>query len=254
MQKKPTQERESGAVPGRNPVAELLRSGQPVECIYIQDAEAGGSLLPILARARERGIPIKRVDSRKLAALAGGAEHQGVVAVGAAFPYLTLEQLLQQAGETPFLVIADEMEDPHNLGAILRTAEAAGAHGLIIPKRRGVGLTPTVAKTSAGAAAHLPVARVTNLVAAMEELKSRGVWIYGADMQGQTWCQVDLTGPLALVVGSEGRGLGRLVRERCDGLLSLPMCGKVNSLNASVAAGILLYEAARQRLGLAACR
>ena len=252
MQKKPIQERETGAVPGRNPVAELLRSGQPVDCIYIQDSEVKGSLLPILAKAREKGVPIKRADSRKLAALADGVEHQGVVALVAAFPYLTLQELLERAGDTPFLVIADEVEDPHNLGAILRTAEAAGAHGLVLPKRRGVGLTPTVVKTSAGAAAHLPVARVTNLVAAMEELKRRGVWIYGADMQGERWCQTDLTGPLALVIGSEGRGLGRLVRERCDGILSLPMCGKVNSLNASVAAGILLYEAARQRLGLAA--
>lgn len=252
MQKKPIREQETGAVPGRNPVAELLRSGQPVDCIYIQDSEARGSLVPILAKARERGIPIKRADSRKLAALAAGAEHQGVVAMVAAYPYLTLEELLERAGENPFLVLADEIEDPHNLGAILRTAEAAGAHGLVLPKRRGVGLTPTVVKTSAGAAAHLPVARVANLVGAMEELKRRGVWIYGADMQGERWCQTDLTGPLALVIGSEGRGLGRLVRERCDGILSLPMCGKVNSLNASVAAGILLYEAARQRLGLAA--
>ena len=239
---------------GRNAVLELLKGKREVECVYLweEDPSKGQPLSRIAGMARERGIPVKRVDVRKLEHLAGGLHHQGVVAVAAAFSYSTLEEILARAGEEPpFLVLADGIEDPHNLGAIIRTAEAAGAHGLIIPKRGGVGLTPIVGRTSAGAVEHLPVARVPNLTAAIQQLQKRGIWVYCADMGGQPWDRADLRGPLALVVGSEGFGVSRLVRETCDGALSLPMLGRVNSLNASVAAGILLYEAVRQRMGAA---
>ena len=198
--------------------------------------------------AKDAGVPVKKVDAKKLDNLSNGLSHQGVVARAAAYQYSTLSDIFAKAGdEAPFIIIADAIEDPHNLGAIIRTAEAAGAHGIVIPKRGSVGLTAIVGRTSAGAVEHLPVARVTNLVSAIKELKERGVWVYGADMNGARWETVDLTGPLALVIGSEGFGISRLVRENCDGILSLPMCGKINSLNASVAAGILMYEAVRQR-------
>ena len=182
--------------------------------------------------------------------LSGGLRHQGVAALAAAFRYAEMEEIFQRAGEEPlFLLIADSIEDPHNLGAIIRTAEAAGAHGLILPKRGGAGLTSIVGRTSAGAVEHLPIVRVTNLVATIKELKQRGVWVFGADMDGQPWDKTDLKGNVALVIGSEGFGISRLVRENCDVILSLPMRGKVNSLNASVAAGVLIYEVVRQRLG-----
>lgn len=246
------EEKQQQLIIGRNAVAEALRSGRPVDAIHVARGQRGGALHVILAMARENGILVKETDPRKLDAMCGGAAHQGVAAVAAAVPYAQVEDLFRLAserGEPPFLIIADEVEDPHNLGALIRTAEAVGAHGLIIPKRRAVGLTYAVGKASAGAVEYLPVARVGNLAATMEELKKRGVWIYGADMQGACWCEADLTGPVALVIGNEGKGLGRLVRESCDGMLSLPMRGKINSLNASVAGGILMYEVARQRLG-----
>lgn len=233
---------------GRNGVTELLRGGRQVECVYLCDEEKGGPIGRIVAMARDAGVPVKRVTMKKLDILAGGLSHQGVAALAAAFSYATVEEILARAGDAPpFLLIADAVEDPHNLGALIRTAEAAGMHGVIIPKRGGCGLTPIVGRTSAGAVEHIPVARVTNLVNAIDALKERGVWIYGADAGGAPWDKTDLKGPLALVVGSEGSGISRLVREHCDGLLSLPMCGKVNSLNASVAAGALIYEAVRQR-------
>ena len=235
---------------GRNAVVELLRGGREVECVYLCDdvPARGQPLSRIAGLAKEAGVPVKRVDSRKLDQLAGGLNHQGAVAVAAAFRYSTIDEIFARAGEEPpVLLIADSIEDPHNLGAIIRTAEAAGAHGIIIPKRGSAGLTPIVGRTSAGAVEHLPVARVTNLVAAIRQLKERGVWIFGADMNGGRWESTDLTGSIGLVIGSEGFGLSRLVREHCDGILSLPMCGKINSLNASVAAGILLYEVVRQR-------
>ena len=249
----PNQEAGSDTVIGRNPVLELLRSDREVEALFVDGGEKKGSIHKIVAMAKERGIPIKQVTPQKLDAMSGRGNHQGVVALAAAHPYATLEDLFQACGEEPpFFVVADEIEDPHNLGALIRTAEAAGAHGLIIPKRRGVGLTATVAKTSAGAVEHLPVVRVANLASTLKELKERGLWIYGCDMQGQTWCETDFRGPAAIVVGSEGFGMGRLVKEQCDFLVSMPMRGKVNSLNASVAAGIILYEVTRQRLGLTA--
>ena len=240
-------------IAGRNAVGEALRAQREIDSLYIQKGELRGSVNKLVAIARDRGIPVKEADGRKLADLAGGENHQGIVAVAAAASYATVEEILQRAGdEPPFLVLADRVEDPHNLGAIIRTAEAAGAHGLIIPKRHSAGLTAAVARTSAGAVEHLPVARVANLTAVIQELKKKNIWVYCADMGGPNWCGCDLTGGVALVVGSEGFGVSRVVREACDGVVSLPMLGKVTSLNASVAAGIVLYEIARQRQGIAA--
>lgn len=234
---------------GRNAVSEALRSGRPIDHVLVARGDRTGSLPALVARAREQGIPIKEADSRRLDTLCG-AHHQGIAAAAACREYATLDDLFalaEERGEPPFLVVCDELEDPHNLGAIVRTAEAAGAHGVIVPKRRSAGLTGTVYKTSAGAVEYLPVARVANIADTLRELKKRGVWVFGLDMDGQDSQKTDLRGAIALVVGSEGRGLGRLVREQCDGILSLPMYGHIQSLNASVACGILLYEAARQR-------
>lgn len=241
-------------IAGRNAVMEALRADRPLDSVLIAKGDRSGSLMALTAKCRERGIPVKEVDSRKLDALCG-PNHQGIAAVAACREYATLDDLFaaaQEKGEPPFLVICDELEDPHNLGAVVRTAEAAGAHGVVIPKRRSAGLTAAVYKASAGAVEYLPVARVSNITETIREMKKRGVWVYGLDMDGGTWCQTDLTGAVALVVGSEGKGISRLVREQCDGILSLPMHGSINSLNASVACGILLYEAARQRDGIAA--
>lgn len=236
---------------GRHAVTELLKSDRPADVLYIQSGlERQGGIGPIFALAKQRGIPIKEMPKERLDALCGGA-HQGVAASAAAAHYAELEDILAAAGdEPPFIVIADGIQDPHNLGAIIRTADAAGAHGLVIPKRGGVGLTPTVMKASAGAAAHFPVARVPNLASAIDKLKEKGVWCYCAHMEGTLWCKQDYAGPLALVIGAEGEGVSRLVREKCDFMVSLPMRGQLSSLNASVAAGIVLYEIARQRLGL----
>lgn len=234
---------------GRNAVSEALRSGRALDCIWVAKGERTGSIVPLLAQCRERGLLIKEVDIRKMDAVCG-PNHQGIAAVAACKAYVSVEDILaiaEKRGESPFIVICDELNDPHNLGAIARTAEAAGVHGIIIPKHRSVGLTTTVYKASAGAIEYMPVARVGNLTDTIKQLKKAGVWVYGLDMNGDTWCQTNLTGGLAIVVGSEGNGIGRLVREQCDGILSLPMVGQINSLNASVACGIALYEAARQR-------
>ena len=231
-------------IAGRNAIAEALRAGRAIDSLYVQRGERGGAL--------QAGAAIKEADPKKLDYLCGGANHQGVVAVAAVKEYATVEDLFRRAqekDEPPFFIVCDELEDPHNLGAILRTAECAGAHGVIIPKRRSVGLTYAVGKASAGAVEYLPVARVGNLPSLLEELKARGLWIYAADMDGSPWCQTDFTGPTALVIGSEGRGVGRLVKEKADFVVSLPLKGNINSLNASVAAGILCYEVARQRSG-----
>lgn len=241
---------------GRNPVLEALKADRGIDTLYVAGGEKQGSVGKIISMCRERGILVKETDPKKLNFMCGNANHQGVIARVAAHEYATLEDLFARAeerGEPPFFILADEIEDPHNLGAIIRTAECAGAHGVIIPKRRSATLNYTVDKTSAGALEYLPVARVSNLASCMEDLKARGVWIYGTDMKGETWCQTDLKGPVALVVGSEGRGMSRLVREKCDFVLSLPMQGNINSLNASVAAGIVMYEISRQRLGLESC-
>lgn len=239
-------------IAGRNAIAEALRAGRAIDSLYVQRGERGSALQALVKKAKEAGAAIKEADPKKLDYLCGGANHQGVVAVAAVKEYATVEDLFRRAqekDEPPFFVVCDELEDPHNLGAILRTAECAGAHGVIIPKRRSVGLTYAVGKASAGAVEYLPVARVGNLPSLLEELKARGLWIYAADMDGSPWCQTDFTGPTALVIGSEGRGVGRLVKEKADFVVSLPLKGNINSLNASVAAGILCYEVARQRSG-----
>ena len=237
---------------GRNAVLEALRSGRSLDSLWIAKGERGGSIGLIRGLCREQGIPVKDADVRKLTAV-GGANHQGVIAFAACKEYATLEDVFrraEEAGEKPFLIVCDELEDAHNLGAILRSAEAAGCHGVIIPKRRAVGLTSTVYKTSAGAVEYMPVVRVSNLTETLKQLKKRGIWVYGLDMDGETWCHTDLTDGVALVIGSEGHGMTRLVKEQCDQILSLPMRGKINSLNASVACGIMVYEVTRQRLGL----
>lgn len=235
---------------GRNPVLEALKSGREIDTVYIAEGDMGGSLGLIAGKARDGGIVVKNVNRRKLDAMCGGANHQGVAARAAAHEYAQIEDMLALAkskGEAPFVIICDEIEDPHNLGAIIRSADACGAHGVIIPKRRGVGLTYAVSKVSAGAVEYVPVARVPNLVAAIEDLKSKGFWIYGADIDGTPWDKVDYSGSVALVIGSEGKGISRLVKEKCDFVVSLPMRGKINSLNASVAAGILMYEVIKHR-------
>lgn len=236
-------------ISGRNAVAEALKSGRALDSVLVARGERSGSIGMLLAKCREAGIPVKEADVRRLNALAG-PHHQGILAIAACKEYATVDDLFALAaerGEDPLLVVCDELEDPHNLGAILRTAEAVGAHGVIIPKRRAVGLTSTVYKASAGAVEYVPVARVTNMADTLAALKKRGVWVYGLDMDGRNVDDVDMRGAAAIVVGSEGRGIGRLVRAACDEIVSLPMKGKISSLNASVACGVVLYEAARQR-------
>ena len=238
-------------IAGRNAVMEALRSGRIPDTIYIAEGELHGSIGKLKALAHERGVVVKTVSRKKLDALSPEVNHQGVVASCACADYATIEELLEvsrQKGTAPFLIVADEIADPHNLGAILRTAEAAGADGVIIPKRRSASLTAAVYKTSAGAASMVKVARVPNLAACIRRLKEEGIWIYGADMEGERFDRVDLRGAAAIVIGSEGRGLSRIVRESCDFLITLPMKGQINSLNASVAAGVLMYEVVRQRL------
>ena len=249
------EKREKDIITGRNPVAEAIKSGRAIDTLYIARGELKGSARVISALARERDIPIKEVDRKKLDLMTAHSAHQGVAALASIKEYSSVDDifaLAESRGEKPFVVVLDEIEDPHNLGAIIRTAECAGAHGVIIPKRRSAGLSFTVGKASAGAYEYVPVARVTNISAAIDELKERGCWVYGADMDGETYCSCDLRGAAALVIGSEGKGLGRLVREKCDAVLSLPMQGRINSLNASVAAGVLMYEFARQRLEIKA--
>ncbi len=234
---------------GRNPVMEALKSGVPIDTVYI-NSEGGGILGKLRAMAKQSGAVVKDVSTQKLDQLTSGASHQGIAAVGACAEYVSIDDILdvsEKKGTAPFIIICDEIEDPHNLGAIIRTAEAAGADGIIIPKRRSASLNATVYKTSAGAASWLPVARVANLASAIDELKEKGVWIYGTDASGESYDGVDLRGSMALVIGSEGFGMGRLIKEKCDFLLRLPMNGKITSLNASVAAGIFMYEAVRQR-------
>lgn len=238
----------AGLIAGRNPVIEALKAGKSINAVYVSGE--GGSLGLICGMAREKGIVVKQVSDAKLSAMSGGASHQGVIASGACAEYVSVEDILAisaEKGTPPFIIICDEIEDPHNLGAIIRTAEAAGADGIIIPKRRSASLNVTVFKTSAGAASRLPVARTSNISAAIDLLKKNGVWIYGTDASGEDYTSADLKGSVGLVIGSEGFGMGRLIREKCDFLLSLPMNGEITSLNASVAAGIFMYEAVRQR-------
>ncbi|MDD4335096.1 MAG: 23S rRNA (guanosine(2251)-2'-O)-methyltransferase RlmB [Desulfotomaculaceae bacterium] len=237
-------------IAGRNPVKEALRSGRPINKIMIAEGVLTGPLQEIFTTARDRKISVQKVDRRRLEKFASGIAHQGIVAFIAAKEYVDIDDILAgiNSGEEPFLIILDEISDPHNLGAILRTADAAGVHGVVIPRRRSAPLTPTVAKSSAGAIEYVKVARVTNLPQAIEQLKKKGLWIVGAEADGKDlYWETSLGGPLGLVIGSEGKGLGRLVKERCDSLVRLPMLGRVNSLNASVAAALLVYEVLRQR-------
>ena len=235
-------------------LVEALRSGRELECIYIQSGSPKGPVAAILNKAREQGIPVKEATREKLTQLSGIETHQGVAAICAAAAYAEMKDIYERAGEEPlFVVICDNIEDPHNLGAIIRTAEACGAHGVIIPKRHSAGLTAAAVKSSAGAAVCLPVVRVANIVATMQSLKAeKNVWFTCADMDGVNWCQLDFKGAVGLVIGSEGNGVSRLVKEECDFVAALPMQGQINSLNASVAGGIILYEITRQRLGLKA--
>lgn len=242
-----------GVIEGRNAVIEALRAGTAIDKIYLAKGETDSALGHIAVTAREKGVVVVNADRRKLDDMSRTHAHQGVIAVAAVREYASVDDIFARAaerGEAPLIVICDELSDPHNLGAVIRTAECAGAHGVIIPKRRSAGLTAIVAKTSAGAVSHLPVARVPNLTAQMKELKKEGVWIYGAEMNGTTTLyNADLKGPAAIVIGNEGSGMSRLVAETCDFTVSIPMKGKINSLNASAAAAILLYEAVRQRQG-----
>jgi len=240
-------------IEGRNAVTEALRAGRNIDKIYIAKGEVDKTLGHIASKARDMGIVVVEADRRKLDSMSVTHAHQGVVALAAVREYSSIDDILaiaEERGEPPFVIVCDELSDPHNLGAIIRTAECVGAHGIIIPKRRSAGLTSIVGKTSAGAVEHMAVARVANLPAAIKELKSRGLWIYGtaAGAQSGMW-ETDLKGAVCLVIGSEGDGMGRLVTENCDFLISIPMHGKVNSLNASAAAAILMYEVLRQREG-----
>ena len=238
-------------IEGRNAVLEAFRAGKTIDKLFVLDGCQDGPVKSILREAKKTDTIINFVDKERLDRLANSGHHQGVVAQAAAYDYAEVEDILNAAkekGEAPFIFILDEIEDPHNLGAIIRTANLCGAHGVIIPKRRAVGLTATVAKTSAGAVNYTPVAKVTNIAKTIEELKKEGMWFVCADMDGQTMYDLNLTGPIGLVIGNEGAGVSRLVKEKCDFTASIPMKGDIDSLNASVAAGVLAYEIVRQRL------
>lgn len=236
---------------GRQPVLEALKSGSPIEKIFVLFGTHGSGIDQIRRLARQHGIPLSEVDKQRFREIAGDEGAQGVVALAGLKEYSGLEDLLEaahRAGEPPFLLVLDEIEDPHNLGALIRTAECAGVHGVVIPKHHAASVNSTVMKTSAGAALHLPIARVTNIVQSLESLKKAGCWIVGTDMEGdRPYDSMDFEGPIVIVVGSEGKGMRRLVRERCDFLVTIPMYGKIGSLNASVAGALVLYEAARKR-------
>ena len=238
-------------VEGRNAVIEAFRSGKPVDKLFVIDGCQDGPVRTIIREAKKHDTIINFVTKERLDQISETKKHQGVIAYAAAYEYSEVEDMLELAkkkGEDPFLILLDNIEDPHNLGAIIRTANLAGAHGVIIPKRRAVGLTATVAKTSAGALNYTPVAKVTNLAKTMEELKEKGLWFVCADMGGESMYRLNLTGPIGMVIGNEGDGVSRLVKEKCDFIASIPMKGDIDSLNASVAAGVLAYEIVRQRL------
>ena len=249
----PVEQENDGVIEGRNAVTEAIRAGVAIDKIYLLKGEGDSALGHIASAAREQGVVVVNTDRRTLDAMSRTHAHQGVIVLAAVRAYASVDDILaaaQAKNEPPLIVVCDELSDPHNLGAVIRTADAAGAHGVIIPKRRSAGLTAVVGKTSAGAVAHVPVARVPNLPALLKELKEAGVWVFGTAAEGtSTLYQADLKGPAAIVIGSEGDGMGRLVRENCDFIVSIPMRGKINSLNASAAAAVLLYEAVRQRTG-----
>jgi len=239
-------------IEGRNAVIEALKSDRTVEYILIAKGDMVGSISVVLALAKEKGIVTKEVDRRKLDQMSQTSSHQGVIAIVTPYKYFEINDIFayaEEKGEKPFIIILDEIEDPHNFGSIIRTAEVCGAHGIIIPKRKNVGVTPTVYKTSAGAIEYVKIAKVTNINAAIEEMKKRGVWVYGADMDGENYIfNTDLTGAVALVIGSEGKGISKLTKEKCDVLVKIPMIGKITSLNASVAGGIIMYEIMKQKI------
>ncbi|MBQ3226673.1 MAG: 23S rRNA (guanosine(2251)-2'-O)-methyltransferase RlmB [Clostridia bacterium] len=243
---------ERNTIEGRNPVFEALTAGMPIDKILVSETAKKEALGKIFRLAKEKGVPVQTVKPQKLSELAETEASQGVIALCAAASYVGVEDLLsraEQKGKAPFLIIADEITDPHNLGAIIRTANAAGADGVIIPKNRSAGIGAIAAKTSAGAVSYTPVARVVNLGQTIDRLKERGVWVMGADMSGESdLFHSDLTGPIAVVVGSEGKGISRLIKEKCDFLVRIPMLGEINSLNASVAAAVMMYEIVRQRM------
>ena len=241
---------EEFTIEGRNAVIEALRSGRPVDRLFILDGSSDGPISTIKREARKNDVQVKFVDKERLDSMSQTGHHQGVIAKCAAYEYASVDDILEKAkekGEDPFIILLDNIEDPHNLGAIIRTANLAGAHGVIIPKNRAVGLTATVARTSAGALNYTPVAKVTNLGRTIDDLKKQGIWFACADMDGEPMYTQNLTGPIGLVIGSEGEGVSRLVREKCDYICAIPMKGDIDSLNASVAAGVLMYEVVRQR-------
>ena len=236
---------------GRNAVMEALKGSSRINRLMVADGSSEGSIREMIAVAKEKGVPVQFLERSKLDSMAKGIRHQGVLAQVSPVEYVELEDILSKAREKqedPFIILLDELEDPHNLGAILRSADAAGAHGVLIPKRRSCPLSATVAKTSAGAVEHVPVARIGNIVQTIKALKEEGLWVAGADMDGKNYYEADLTGPLLLVVGSEGQGIGRLVKEQCDFIVRIPMLGAINSLNASVAGSVLMFEVTKQRL------
>ena len=235
---------------GRNPINEALASGRSVIKVMIAKGSTSGAAVEIAAKAKKAGVPVQEVERKKLDFMTNGAAHQGVAALCAMKDYATVEDILrlaQERGEAPFIILLDEIEDPHNLGAIIRSAECAGAHGVIVKKRRSAGLTYTAYKAAAGALEYVPVARVTNIADTIDDLKARNIWVYGADMDGEDYRKTNFSGGVALVIGNEGKGISRLVREKCDVIVSLPLKGRINSLNASVAAGILMYKVAETR-------
>lgn len=247
---KETAKTKENLIVGRNPVTEALRSGREIDKLMVSSEE--GSVKKILALAKERKVPVMKVEKSAIDRIAEGKAHQGVAAYVSAYGYAELEDIFriaEERGEDPFIIILDNLEDPHNLGAIMRTAECAGAHGIIIPKRRACGLTEVVAKASAGAIEYMPCVKVTNIAQTIEELKERGVWVAACDMGGQEYYKADLKGKLAVVIGSEGFGISRLVKEKCDFVVSMPMVGKITSLNASNAAAVIIYEVRKQRDG-----
>ena len=250
-QKEPREYRvEDELLIGRNPISEALASGRSIIKVMVAKGQTTGPAVEIVAKAKKAGVPVQEVDRKKLDFMTGGANHQGVAALCAMKDYASVEDILnlaEERGEAPFIIILDEIEDPHNLGAIIRTAECAGAHGVIVKKRHSAGLTYTAYKAAAGALEYVPVARVTNIADTIDDLKTKGVWIYGADMDGESYLTANFSGGAALVIGNEGKGISRLVREKCDLIVSLPLKGKINSLNASVAAGILMYKIAEKR-------
>lgn len=239
-------------IEGRNAVIEALRSDRQIEQILVAKGDMSGSIKVVLSLAKQKKIVVKEVDRRKLDQMSQTESHQGVIAIVTPYTYCEVQDILDYAkskDEKPFIIILDEIEDPHNFGSIIRTAEITGAHGIIIPKRRNVGVTPTVYKSSVGAIEHMKIAKVTNINTTIDSLKEKGIWIYGADMDGANYCfDTELTGAIALIIGSEGRGMSNLTKKKCDVLVKIPMVGKITSLNASVAGGILMYEILKQKM------